>query len=131
MDDMASVLKLGRTYYTTEPLVSFEFEYRIQKIGNHYRAFKRNSDTCWYASTCKSNLQLPVVIIQCGNIGRAIGATCDLKTIPFKIIIFYGWKNVPRYCSFALIAFLYLPLEQTDLPLCLHLSDVWWYGYHG
>jgi Synapsin, ATP binding domain/Synapsin, N-terminal domain len=35
-------------YYTTEPFIhDADFEYRIQKIGDHYRGFKRISDSSW------------------------------------------------------------------------------------
>jgi len=47
MKDFESIMKMGREFYTTEPLVDFAYEYRVQKIGSHYRCFKRNSDTCW------------------------------------------------------------------------------------
>lgn len=33
--------------YSTEPFYEFEYEYRVQKIGNHYRAFKRFSRDSW------------------------------------------------------------------------------------
>jgi len=47
MDDLKSVLALGTDYYTTEPLVAFSYEYRIQRIGKNTRGFRRNSDTSW------------------------------------------------------------------------------------
>lgn len=37
-------LQFSLTIPRTEPFVDFEFEYRIQKIGPHYRCFKRRSD---------------------------------------------------------------------------------------
>merc|ERR1712137_340871 len=46
-DDLRSILALREDYYTTEPKLKFEYEYRIQKIGDHYRCFRRNSDTSW------------------------------------------------------------------------------------
>lgn len=47
-DDLMSILKLGKDYYTEEPLVeNISFEYRIQKIGEHIRCFKRTSHSCW------------------------------------------------------------------------------------
>jgi len=46
--DMRSVLALHQDYYTTEPFIqNIDYEFRVQKIGEHYRAFKRNSDTSW------------------------------------------------------------------------------------
>jgi hypothetical protein len=47
MDDLASILVMNHDFYTTEPMISFEYEYRVQKIGSHYRAFKRESHTSW------------------------------------------------------------------------------------
>lgn len=48
MDDIRSILALGKDYYTTEPFIgNIAYEYRIQKIGAHYRAFRRNSSTSW------------------------------------------------------------------------------------
>lgn len=47
-DDIMSILNLGKDYYTEEPLVEdIAYEYRIQKIGEHIRCFKRNSHNCW------------------------------------------------------------------------------------
>jgi hypothetical protein len=46
-DDLKSILMMKPEYYTIEPLLDVEFEYRIQKIGQHYRGFKRNSSTNW------------------------------------------------------------------------------------
>ncbi|KAL6079761.1 Asparaginyl-tRNA synthetase, cytoplasmic (Asparagine--tRNA ligase) (AsnRS) [Balamuthia mandrillaris] len=47
MQDVQCVLALHSDYYTAEPFVPHEYEYRIQKIGNHYRGFRRNSDSHW------------------------------------------------------------------------------------
>ena len=46
-DDLKSILALHEDYYTTEPMIEFEYEFRIQKIGDNYRCFRRNSDTSW------------------------------------------------------------------------------------
>eukprot|EP00732_Lithocolla_globosa_P005644 Lithocolla_globosa_v1_NODE_5973_length_1154_cov_64.965455.p1 type:complete len:332 gc:universal NODE_5973_length_1154_cov_64.965455:1098-103(-) len=46
-DDFASVLAMKKEYFTMEPFIEHEYEYRIQKIGDSYRCFKRNSDTSW------------------------------------------------------------------------------------
>jgi len=46
-DDAKCVLALGNDYYTTEPLIDKDYEYRIQKIGQDFRCFRRNSSTCW------------------------------------------------------------------------------------
>jgi len=44
MKDVEGMLALGTDYYTTEPLLSVDYEYRVQKIGKHIRAFIRQSD---------------------------------------------------------------------------------------
>jgi len=44
MKDVEGILALGTDYYTTEPLLNVDYEYRIQKIGTHIRAFIRQSD---------------------------------------------------------------------------------------
>eukprot|EP01100_Stratorugosa_tubuloviscum_P006685 TRINITY_DN284_c1_g1_i1.p1 TRINITY_DN284_c1_g1~~TRINITY_DN284_c1_g1_i1.p1 ORF type:complete len:358 (+),score=145.85 TRINITY_DN284_c1_g1_i1:61-1074(+) len=46
-EDMKSIIALNNDYYTMEPMIDKEFEYRIQKIGNHFRCFRRNSSNCW------------------------------------------------------------------------------------
>jgi len=44
MKDVEGILALGTEFFTTEPLLNVDYEYRIQKIGNHFRAFIRQSD---------------------------------------------------------------------------------------
>uniref|UniRef100_A0A6B2L9R0 ATP-grasp domain-containing protein n=1 Tax=Arcella intermedia TaxID=1963864 RepID=A0A6B2L9R0_9EUKA len=44
MTDIEGVLALNTDYFTTEPFLDAAFEYRIQKIGDHYRCFVRKSD---------------------------------------------------------------------------------------
>jgi len=46
-EDLIGILALEKRYFTVEGFIEHEYEYRIQKIGNHYRTFKRNSDTHW------------------------------------------------------------------------------------
>ena len=43
--DVKCILALHNDYYTIEPFVEHEYEFRIQKIGSHYRAFRRNTDS--------------------------------------------------------------------------------------
>lgn len=47
MQDITSILALHNDYYTTEPFIEHEYEFRVQKIGDHYRAFRRNSASSW------------------------------------------------------------------------------------
>jgi len=48
LDDLRSILYMRRElFYTTEAFVDVDFEYRVQKIGDHYRGFKRNSTSSW------------------------------------------------------------------------------------
>eukprot|EP01119_Soliformovum_irregulare_P011832 TRINITY_DN3002_c0_g1_i3.p1 TRINITY_DN3002_c0_g1~~TRINITY_DN3002_c0_g1_i3.p1 ORF type:complete len:318 (+),score=71.59 TRINITY_DN3002_c0_g1_i3:235-1188(+) len=47
LKDLRCILALHKDYFTTEPIIDFDYEFRIQKIGDHYRAFKRGSDTSW------------------------------------------------------------------------------------
>jgi len=45
--DIRGICSLDREYYTTEPFIAFEYEYRVQKLGSHYRSFKRFSRDSW------------------------------------------------------------------------------------
>ena len=47
-DDFRSVLALHTDYFTTEPFVErVASEYRVQRIGEHVRVYKRQSDSGW------------------------------------------------------------------------------------
>src|SRR2546430_1019744 len=37
-----SYVVIKHLFFRTEPLIEFEYEFRVQKIGKHYRAFRRN-----------------------------------------------------------------------------------------
>jgi len=39
--DFASIIAVNKNYVTAEPFLEGEYDLRIQKIGNHYRVFKR------------------------------------------------------------------------------------------
>ena len=45
-DDLQSIISLQDKYVTTEPYIKWDYDFRIQKIGDHYRAFQRVS-ACW------------------------------------------------------------------------------------
>ena len=47
MDDVRSILILNKDYYTEESLIVIEYEYRIQKIGDIIRVFKRIPSDNW------------------------------------------------------------------------------------
>ena len=47
LDDLRCILALHKDYFTIEPTIKFEYEFRIQKIGNNYRCFRRNSSSSW------------------------------------------------------------------------------------
>jgi hypothetical protein len=38
---------MPHTRQSTEPFIEHEYEFRVQKIGEHYRAFRRNSASSW------------------------------------------------------------------------------------
>jgi hypothetical protein len=43
MEDVRSLLSLNSDYVTVEPFIEGSYDLRIQKIGSHFRAFKRTS----------------------------------------------------------------------------------------
>lgn len=58
MEDFQSVLALSSTYVTAEPFIEGSFDLRIQKIGSHYRVFRRFSVSgSWKTNTGSSHLE--------------------------------------------------------------------------
>jgi len=50
LQDFKSVIALHRDYVSLEPFVEYDYDMRIQKIGNTYRGFRRTSPN-WKANT--------------------------------------------------------------------------------
>jgi len=55
LQDFKSILALHNDYVSLEPFVEYDFDMRIQKIGNTYRGFKRQSQH-WKANTGNSSI---------------------------------------------------------------------------
>ena len=57
-NDFASVMALSQDYVTGEAFLDGEYDLRIQKIGNHYRVFKRQSVSgTWKTNTGTSLME--------------------------------------------------------------------------
>eukprot|EP01095_Lingulamoeba_sp_RSL-Kostka_P011210 TRINITY_DN41_c3_g1_i1.p1 TRINITY_DN41_c3_g1~~TRINITY_DN41_c3_g1_i1.p1 ORF type:complete len:252 (-),score=63.52 TRINITY_DN41_c3_g1_i1:355-1110(-) len=52
VSDVKSIIALHGDYATAEPFVDWDFDYRVQKIGCHYRCFKRFSPN-WKGKSSK------------------------------------------------------------------------------
>jgi glutathione synthase/RimK-type ligase-like ATP-grasp enzyme len=63
MDDVKSILSLDKHYVSVEPFINGAYDLRIQKIGNHFRAFKRiGMSGNWKTNTGSSILdEIPVL----------------------------------------------------------------------
>jgi len=46
-DDIISLLALSTEYFTEEPLIKHEYEFRVQVIGPYVRCYRRNSHNNW------------------------------------------------------------------------------------
>jgi len=46
-DDIISVLALSTEYFTEEPMIKHDYEFRVQVIGPYVRCFRRNSHNNW------------------------------------------------------------------------------------
>lgn len=42
-EDFCSVMQMQSDFFTSEPFVSWTYDIRVQKIGNHYRCFRRSA----------------------------------------------------------------------------------------
>jgi len=55
-EDFTSVMALYSDYITAEPFIEVDYDFRIQKIGNHYRGLKRKSSS-WKANVGASVME--------------------------------------------------------------------------
>ena len=39
--DLASMIACQDKYVTAEPFIEWDYDFRLQKIGSHYRSFRR------------------------------------------------------------------------------------------
>jgi len=46
-DDIEGLIALHNDYFTQEPFIEHDYEFRVQVIGPHVRCFRRNSDSGW------------------------------------------------------------------------------------
>jgi len=56
-EDFSSVIALTNHYVTAEPFYEGVYDLRIQKIGNHYRAYKRTGFNSWKTNTSTSMIE--------------------------------------------------------------------------
>jgi len=48
--DVIGCLSLDKQYFTVEPFLDVDYEYRIQKIGQRYSCFRRKAEGSWKAN---------------------------------------------------------------------------------
>jgi len=59
--DLSSIVAIHEDYCTSEAFIAGEYDIRIQKIGNHYRAYKRMSAPGWKSSVSAYSVEdLPI-----------------------------------------------------------------------
>eukprot|EP01080_Neovahlkampfia_damariscottae_P011477 gene11477-4641_t len=56
-DDATSIIQLYQDYFTAEPFIDYKYDLRIQKIGDRFRGFKRESTI----GSWKANVGVPKV----------------------------------------------------------------------
>eukprot|EP01119_Soliformovum_irregulare_P021300 TRINITY_DN7065_c0_g1_i2.p1 TRINITY_DN7065_c0_g1~~TRINITY_DN7065_c0_g1_i2.p1 ORF type:complete len:253 (+),score=45.14 TRINITY_DN7065_c0_g1_i2:645-1403(+) len=56
-DDLASIMALHSDYCTAEQYVEGEYEIRVQKIGSHYRSYRRVGASSWKANVGSAVLE--------------------------------------------------------------------------
>ena len=59
-EDFRSVAALQGSYITAEPFIEWDYDIRIQKIGHHYRAFRRTSTHWKGKSSNQQDEDIPV-----------------------------------------------------------------------
>eukprot|EP01105_Mastigella_eilhardi_P009894 TRINITY_DN231_c0_g1_i2.p1 TRINITY_DN231_c0_g1~~TRINITY_DN231_c0_g1_i2.p1 ORF type:complete len:237 (+),score=66.47 TRINITY_DN231_c0_g1_i2:385-1095(+) len=90
LNDIASIVALNQLFFTAETYLDFDFEYRIQKIGDHVRCFKRGSSNCWKSNWGDLRFEdIPVsdvhreFALECGKIWGGIDV-CAIDVVHLK-----------------------------------------------